>query len=143
MTAFSRTEIAQPKTIRKVMTASAIGHFVEWSDFAVYAYTAPVLAKLFFPSADPASALLATFAVYAVGFVARPLGAFVLGSLGDRIGRKRVLSTVILLMGVSTALIAPCPPISRSACSPHFCSLCSECCKASRPRVRRSARTRS
>lgn len=91
------------------MTASAIGHFVEWFDFAVYAYTAPVLAKLFFPAADPATALLATFAVYAVGFVARPLGAFVLGSLGDRIGRKRVLSTVILLMGVSTALIGLLP----------------------------------
>lgn len=95
--------------MRKVMAASAIGHFVEWFDFAVYAYAAPVIAHLFFPDFDPATALLSTFAVYAVGFVARPIGAFLIGALGDRYGRKRVLAGVILLMGVATTLIGLLP----------------------------------
>ncbi|MGP3974278.1 MFS transporter [Streptomyces sp. 8N114] len=98
-----------PRTVRKVMTASAIGHFVEWYDFAVYAYAAPVIADLFFPTANTFVALLSTFAVYAVGFVMRPIGAFLLGSLGDRIGRKRVLAGVILTMGCATTGIGLLP----------------------------------
>lgn len=98
-----------PRTVRKVMTASAIGHFVEWYDFAVYAYAAPVIATLFFPHANTFVALLSTFAVYAVGFVMRPIGAFLLGSLGDRIGRKRVLAGVILMMGLATTGIGLLP----------------------------------
>ncbi|GHB69987.1 MFS transporter [Streptomyces viridiviolaceus] len=98
-----------PRTVRKVMTASAIGHFVEWYDFAVYAYAAPVIATLFFPNANTFVALLSTFAVYAVGFVMRPIGAFLLGSLGDRIGRKRVLAGVILMMGCATTGIGLLP----------------------------------
>ena len=109
----SVTTGARSTEVRKVMTASAIGHFVEWFDFAVYAYAAPVIALLFFPDSEPAAALLATFAVYAVGFVARPIGAFLLGSLGDRIGRKRVLASVILLMGVSTTLIGLLPTYAQ------------------------------
>lgn len=100
---------AKPRGIRKVMAASAIGHFVEWFDFAVYAYAAPVIAVLFFPDVDPAAALLSVFAVYAVGFVARPIGAFLIGALGDRYGRKRVLAGVILLMGIATTLIGLLP----------------------------------
>ncbi|MGW9550524.1 MFS transporter [Citricoccus zhacaiensis] len=95
--------------IRKVMSASAIGHFVEWFDFAVYAYAAPVIARQFFPEFDATAALLSTFAVYSVGFVARPVGAFLLGGLGDRYGRKKVLAGVILMMGVATTLIGLLP----------------------------------
>ncbi|MFF4796000.1 MFS transporter [Streptomyces sp. NPDC001276] len=102
-----------PRTVRKVMTASAIGHFVEWYDFAVYAYAAPVIATLFFPHANTFVALLSTFAVYAVGFVMRPVGAFLLGSLGDRIGRKRVLALVILMMGCATTGIGLLPTYAR------------------------------
>ncbi|MCW4459977.1 MFS transporter [Microbacterium sp. MPKO10] len=102
----SRTRLSG---IRKVMAASAIGHFVEWFDFAVYAYAAPVIAAQFFPDFDATAALLSTFAVYAVGFIARPVGAFLLGALGDRYGRKRVLAAIILLMGVSTTLIGLLP----------------------------------
>lgn len=102
-------ERSKASGIRKVMMASAIGHFVEWFDFAVYAYAAPVIAAQFFPDFDPAAALLSTFAVYAVGFVARPVGAFLLGALGDRFGRKRVLAGVVLLMGLSTTLIGLLP----------------------------------
>lgn len=100
---------ADERRVRKVMTSSAIGHFVEWFDFAVYAYAAPVIAALFFPQTDPAAALMAVFAIYAVGFVARPVGAFLLGHLGDRLGRKRVLAGVILVMGISTTLIGLLP----------------------------------
>lgn len=99
----------ESRRVRRVMTASAIGHFVEWFDFAVYAYAAPVIATLFFPDAEPAAALLSVFAIYAVGFIARPVGAFLIGSLGDRFGRKRVLAGVILLMGLSTTLIGLLP----------------------------------
>lgn len=99
----------EARRVRKVMRSSAIGHFVEWFDFAVYAYAAPVIASLFFPDSDPAAALMAVFAIYAVGFVARPIGAFLLGHLGDRFGRKRVLAGVILVMGVSTTLIGLLP----------------------------------
>lgn len=99
----------QNSQVRKVMTSSAIGHFVEWFDFAVYAYAAPVIATQFFPEFDPAAALLSTFAVYAVGFIARPVGGFLLGALGDKFGRKNILALVILLMGISTTLIGLLP----------------------------------
>lgn len=81
--------------LRRVLTSAAIGQFVEWYDFVIYAYSAAIIAKLFFPNADPTAALLSTFAIYAVGFVMRPLGGFIFGPLGDRIGRRRVLSLVI------------------------------------------------
>ncbi|WP_407357731.1 MFS transporter [Microbacterium sp. LTA6] len=108
-TADTESSAESVRRVRKVMTASAIGHFVEWFDFAVYAYAAPVIASQFFPNSDPAAALLSVFAIYAVGFVARPIGAFLLGNLGDRFGRKRVLAAVILIMGLSTMLIGLLP----------------------------------
>lgn len=95
--------------LRRVLTSAALGQFVEWYDFVVYAYSAAIIAKLFFPNSDPTAALLSTFAVYAVGFVMRPLGGFVFGSLGDRIGRRRVLSFVILMMGAATIAIGLLP----------------------------------
>lgn len=97
------------RRVRSAMRAASIGHFVEWFDFAVYAYAAPVIAKLFFPDASPTAALLSVFAVYAAGFVARPAGAFLVGVLGDRYGRKRVLAGVVLLMGGATTLIGLLP----------------------------------
>ncbi|QPZ38070.1 MFS transporter [Paramicrobacterium chengjingii] len=105
----TETTATEQRRVRKVMSASAIGHFVEWFDFAVYAYAAPVIAMQFFPEFDATAALLSTFAVYTVGFVARPVGAFMLGALGDRYGRKRILASIILLMGLSTTLIGLLP----------------------------------
>jgi MHS family proline/betaine transporter-like MFS transporter len=113
MTTTEQPTAEQARTVRKVMTASAIGHFVEWFDFAVYAYAAPVIASLFFPGVDPAAALLSTFAVYAVGFVARPAGAFLIGHLGDRFGRKPVLAGVILMMGLATTGIGLLPTYAQ------------------------------
>lgn len=94
---------------RRVVTSAAIGQFVEWYDFVVYAYTASVVATLFFPADDRVASLLATFAVYAVGFVMRPFGGLLFGHLGDRLGRRGVLAVVILLMGGSTAGIGLLP----------------------------------
>src|ERR1700744_941720 len=64
-----------------------IGNFMEWFDFAIYGYFAAIIGQTFFPSAAPGVSLLSSLAVFAVGFVSRPLGAFVLGPLGDRLGR--------------------------------------------------------
>ena len=95
--------------MRKVVVSAALGQFVEWYDFVVYAYSATMLAKLFFPHSDPVAALLSTFAVYAVGFVMRLFGGYVFGRLGDRYGRKSTLAAIILIMGVSTVGIGLLP----------------------------------
>lgn len=107
------TATAQSSAMRRVLGSAAIGQFVEWYDFVVYAYSAAIIAKLFFPNTDPAAALLSTFAVYAVGFIMRPLGGFVFGSLGDRIGRRQVLSLVILMMGGATVAIGLLPTYAQ------------------------------
>lgn len=95
--------------LRRVLGSAAIGQFVEWYDFVVYAYSASVIATLFFPSEDRLASLLATFAVYAVGFIMRPIGGIVFGHLGDRVGRRNVLSLVIILMGAATLGIGLLP----------------------------------
>ncbi|MFF5988476.1 MFS transporter [Prauserella flavalba] len=86
-----------------------MGTFIEFYDFAIYGYTSATIATLFFPGSDPAAALLATFAVYGVAFVMRPLGGVFFGRMGDRIGRRRVLTIVLSLVGVSTAAIGCLP----------------------------------
>lgn len=109
MNAIHTGQQVSPATLRKVIAASAIGNFVEWFDFAVYGFLAVTIASLFFPPGNPTLALLQTFAVFAVSFALRPLGGIVFGILGDRIGRKRVLSITVLLMAGSTTLIGLLP----------------------------------
>jgi MFS transporter, MHS family, proline/betaine transporter len=94
---------------RRVLAASSVGSFVEWFDFTVYGFTASVLASVFFPPDKQVAALLATFAIYAVAFFARPLGAVVFGWIGDRRGRRPALASSILLMGTATLLIGVLP----------------------------------
>jgi MHS family proline/betaine transporter-like MFS transporter len=98
-----------PATLRKVIAASAIGNFVEWFDFAVYGFLATIIANQFFASTSPSVALLKTFAVFAVAFALRPLGGIVFGALGDRLGRKRILSVTILMMAGATTVIGLLP----------------------------------
>lgn len=98
---------------KRVVVSAAIGQFVEWYDFVVYAYVAGIIATLFFPSDDRVASLLATFAVYAVGFVMRPIGGLLFGSLGDRLGRKNVLAVVILLMGGATGAVGLLPTYAQ------------------------------
>ena len=109
----SAATASEKSAMRRVLSSAAIGQFVEWYDFVIYAYSATIIAKLFFPNSDPTAALLSTFAVYAVGFIMRPLGGFLFGSLGDRFGRQKILSFVILLMGCATVGIGLLPTYAQ------------------------------
>lgn len=112
VTTYPQQQAVDSAALRKVIAASAIGNFVEWFDFAVYGFLAVTIAALFFPPGDPTLALLQTFAVFAVSFALRPLGGIVFGILGDRIGRKRVLSITVLMMAAATTLIGLLPTYS-------------------------------
>ncbi|RJG02607.1 MFS transporter [Noviherbaspirillum sedimenti] len=95
---------------RKVAMASLIGTAVEWYDFYIYGTCAALIfPKLFFPSVDPTLGVIAAFATYAVGFIARPVGAAVFGHYGDRVGRKKILMLSLLMMGGSTVAIGLLP----------------------------------
>jgi metabolite-proton symporter len=96
--------------LRRAVVASTIGTAIEWYDFFLYStVTGLVFAKLFFPNSDPLVGTLEAFAVYAVGFVARPVGAAIFGHYGDRIGRKATLIATLMLMGIATFLVAFVP----------------------------------
>lgn len=93
----------------RVVLAGAIGNVVEWYDFGLYGLLAPVLASLFFPSHDRIAALLGVYGGFAVGFAVRPLGAIVLGRVGDRQGRQFVLVLSVVLMGAATVAVGVLP----------------------------------
>src|ERR1700704_3662937 len=96
--------------LRRAVIASTIGTAIEWYDFFLYStVTGLVFAKLFFPHSDPWVGTLEAFAIYAVGFIARPVGAAIFGHYGDRIGRKSTLIATLLLMGLATAAVALVP----------------------------------
>ena len=96
--------------LRRAVIASTVGTAIEWYDFFLYStVTGLVFAKLFFPHSDPWVGTLEAFAIYAVGFVARPIGAAIFGHYGDRIGRKSTLIATLLLMGVATFAVALVP----------------------------------
>jgi MHS family alpha-ketoglutarate permease-like MFS transporter len=98
---------------RKAIVAGAVGNTVEWVDWAVYATFAPVFAKQFFTPGNETTALLSTLAVFAVGFVMRPIGGAVLGAYADRHGRKKGLTLTISLMAGASLVIAVCPAYSK------------------------------
>ncbi|MBB4689527.1 MFS transporter [Amycolatopsis jiangsuensis] len=94
---------------RKATLAGGIGNFIEWFDYGIYGFLAVTISTVFFPSDDPAAALLATFGVFALPVITRPLGGIVFARFGDRIGRKRVLALVLILMSLSTAALGAIP----------------------------------
>lgn len=98
----------QPSALRAAF-AGLIGNVLEWFDFAVYGYFASDIGHQFFPKSDPAAQQLLAFAVFALGFFARPVGSLVLGVIGDRIGRRALLTLSIGLMGGSTLIIGLLP----------------------------------
>jgi MFS transporter, MHS family, shikimate and dehydroshikimate transport protein len=101
---------AKAVPIRKIVIASAFGTVVEWYDFFVYGTAAAlVFGKLFFPASDPVVSTLAAFSVYAVGYIARPLGGIVIAHFGDRLGRRSMLVLSMLLMGFGTFLVGVLP----------------------------------
>lgn len=95
---------------RRAASAIIVGSALEWYDFYLYASMAAlVFGGIFFPGGNETNATLASFATFAVGFLARPVGGIVFGALGDRFGRKVVLSTTFLLMGISSGCIGLLP----------------------------------
>ena len=98
------------RELRRAVIAATVGTTIEWYDFLLYSTMAGlVFGKLFFPNEDPYTATLSAFGIYFVGFVARPIGAFLFGHYGDRIGRKSTLIVTLVLMGISTFLVAFLP----------------------------------
>jgi MFS family permease len=96
--------------LRRAVIASTIGTTIEWYDFFLYStVTGLVFAKLYFPNSDPLVGTLNAFAIYAVGFIARPIGAAIFGHWGDRIGRKSALIATLMLMGLATFLVGVVP----------------------------------
>ncbi len=97
----------------RAATAAFIGTMIEWYDFYIYATAAAlVFGELYFPSHDPFVSTMASFATFAVGFFARPLGGLIFGHLGDRIGRKKALMTTLMMMGVATICVGFLPSYS-------------------------------
>src|SRR5579883_1909328 len=96
--------------LRKAVIASTIGTTIEWYDFLLYStVTGLVFGKLFFPHSDPLVGVLEAFAVYTVGFIARPIGAAIFGHFGDRIGRKASLIATLLITGLATFAVGFVP----------------------------------
>lgn len=101
---------AAPRQARRALVASTVGTVIEWYDFGLYAVAGGlVFPSEFFPRSDPVVGILSSFIVFAVGYVARPLGGVFFGHVGDRLGRKGALVATMLLMGVGTFLVALVP----------------------------------
>src|ERR1700755_1263417 len=101
---------AERTNINSIVFASSIGTIIEWYDFLIYATAAALIFnKAFFPTIDPLAGTLAALGSYAVGFLARPLGAALYGHFGDRLGRKSMLVVTMFIMGLSTFCIGLLP----------------------------------
>jgi MFS transporter, MHS family, shikimate and dehydroshikimate transport protein len=104
------TQDTAPTELRRVVSASVVGTALEWYDFFIYGFAVTlVFNELFFRTGDPSMGIILGFATFGVGFAVRPLGGFLFGHLGDRIGRRSTLVITTLVMGVSTGLIGLLP----------------------------------
>ena len=99
----------EPRELRRVVIAAAVGNIIEWYDFYVFGSLASILAVKFFEKSHPVAALLSTIALFTIGFLIRPLGALVFGRIGDLVGRKYTFLVTLTGMGLSTALIGVVP----------------------------------
>lgn len=95
--------------LKKYIIASVIGNGLEWYDFIIFGYFAPIFSKQFFPAESTLASLINIFIVFAVGFISRPVGAYFFGKLADQHGRKQALIFSVLLMGLSTSLMGVLP----------------------------------
>src|SRR5258708_32476300 len=96
--------------VRRAALGSAVGTTIEWYDFFLYNTAAAlVFPHLFFPASSAYAGAMQSFATYAVGFAARPVGAAIFGHWGDRIGRKATLIITLLVMGISSAIVGMLP----------------------------------
>lgn len=99
--------------MKKIIIPGIIGNILEWYDFLLYAFFAPIIAQLFFPHENVSTSLLMTFGTFAIGFFMRPLGAIIFGHFGDRFGRKVTLVTTVSLMAIATAIIGLLPTFAQ------------------------------
>lgn len=110
---------------KRVLAGGSVGQFIEFYDFTLYGLTAVIFSQLFFPGGNPLTAMLATFATFGVAFVVRPLGGLFFGALGDRIGRRRVLTITLMAIGGATALMGLLPGYAQiGAWAPALLVLC-------------------
>src|SRR5467141_2959048 len=106
--------------LRRVVIAAAVGNVIEWYDFYIFGSLAAILSVQFFSKTDPVAAFLSTVAIFSVGFLIRPLGAFVFGRVGDIVGRKYTFLITLSGMGVSTALIGIVPSYAKIGAAAGF-----------------------
>lgn len=97
------------KNLKRVVIAAMAGSFIEWFEFSVYGYMAAIMGQVFFANDAPATQLVASFATFAVAFIARPVGGVVFGMIGDRIGRKTALNMTLIIMAIATFCIGLLP----------------------------------
>lgn len=105
----TEAHIVDESEVKRAVTAAAMGNALEWFDFSIYSYTAATIGHVFFPSHSNTASLLASFGVFTLAFVVRPLGGFFFGPLGDKVGRNKVLALTIILMSVATFCIGIIP----------------------------------
>lgn len=101
--------IVDTKMVKQSVFATSIGNAMEWFDFGMYAFLAVTMGKVFFPEVNSSLQLIYAFATFTIAFIARPIGGFVFGMMGDRIGRKKVLAITIIMMAVATFSIGLIP----------------------------------
>jgi MFS family permease len=111
---------AVPKNFRTVITAAAAGNVIEWYDFYIFGSLATILSVKFFEKSHPVAALLSTIALFTAGFLVRPLGAFVFGWLGDRVGRKYTFIMTLVGMALGTGAIGLIPTFDQIGLAAAF-----------------------
>src|ERR687887_1455817 len=111
---------AIPKNFRTVILAASVGNVIEWYDFYIFGSLAAVLSVKFFDKTHPVAALLSTIALFTAGFLIRPLGAFLFGWLGDRVGRKYTFLITLTGMGVGTGCIGLIPTFQEIGLTAAF-----------------------
>jgi len=109
-----------PKDFRRVIIAASVGNVIEWYDFYIFGSLAAVLAVKFFEKTHPVAALLSTIALFTAGFLIRPLGAFLFGWLGDRVGRKYTFLITLSGMGLGTGVIGLIPTFDQIGVAAAF-----------------------
>src|SRR6202162_846708 len=102
-----------PKHFRQVIIAAAVGNVIEWYDFYIFGSLAAILSVKFFEKSHPVAALLRTIALFTAGFLVRPLGVFLFGWLGDRVGRKYTFIMTLVGMALGTGAIGLIPTFEQ------------------------------
>src|SRR4026209_2396107 len=109
-----------PKDFRRVVVAAAVGNIIEWYDFYIFGSLAAILSVKFFDKTHPVAALLSTIALFTAGFLIGPLGAFLFGWLGDRVGRKYTFIVTLVGMAVGTGAIGLIPTFEQIGVAAAF-----------------------